>query len=78
MAKSQTKKDPASDLPKGMPKVYKDRYIEMPSEMITTKEAFAKIWRGKLKKGDDLDSVAEKALVWKAGGWKKESGTQEN
>ena len=70
MAKNQTKKDPSADLPKGMPKLYKDGFIEMPSEMITTKEAFLKIWSGKMRKGHDVNEAADRAIAWKSGGWK--------
>lgn len=62
-AKKETeKKAPLKAKPEA-PNCYNDGLISMHSSMITTKEEFEKLWKG--KRGVDLEKAYKKAKKWR-------------
>lgn len=62
----KTSKKPSEQISSQAPakrEIYQDGQIVMPSDMITDKESFVKIWQGNLK-GVDIEKAWEKAESW--------------
>jgi len=67
MMEGENKQAPSQAKPKAVaPRSYKSACgtVHMPSEMITTKERFLKIWRGKCK-GKDINKLWLEAEKWR-------------
>lgn len=51
-------------VPTGMPNSYVDGVVNMSAQMITTKEAFVRLWGKRLKK-HEINPAWEKAEKWR-------------